>query len=332
MGIKLSNTLQRSPRTSAAFSMRNRADQRQFQLWSQTWSRAAAMTLGPAFLLDDFMLALPDSLATRELLHARDIDTINTSAIVGQQGRQRPTDHFGPINNTNRAPEQPVSVGQDRVVNVQILQNLNHRQRRAWQDGFHGLLLVQKPDVLVHVENVLVTESLDVLGHVHDLLQTYLSLAVFSVQSAYTLAAGSLLASIPSKCGLRPSVLRPACTSLRRPLAMFPAKMTLHGCASLDMWADGPVSGTAGDVHGTWQCLAGVSLAESDHYQELGRRQRVKAEAKGVYSHRVYSCHWLDNHSGFSGIQLLMYSLLVRTNDLSILHGPITLTIPLHSG
>lgn len=69
-------------------------------------------------------------------------------------------------------PEQPIPIRQDRVVDIQVLEDLDVRQRRARQDALLALrLAVQKPDVLVHVEDVAVAEPFDVFVHVHDLLQ-----------------------------------------------------------------------------------------------------------------------------------------------------------------
>lgn len=126
---------------------------------------------GPALLLYDLMLALAYALATRELLHTCDVDAVDAGAVVGQQRGERPAHHLGAIDHTYRASEQAVPVRQDRVVDVQVLQDLDHGQRRARQNGFHGLLVVQEPNVLVHVEDVLVAEALDVLAHIHNLLQ-----------------------------------------------------------------------------------------------------------------------------------------------------------------
>lgn len=117
------------------------------------------------------MLALSNPLAARELLDARDVDAVDARAIVGQQRRQRPTDHFGAVHHADRPAEQAVAVRQDRVVDVQVFEDLDHGERRAREDALDQLLIIQKPDVLVHVEDVLVAETLDVLGHRDDLLQ-----------------------------------------------------------------------------------------------------------------------------------------------------------------
>ena len=69
-------------------------------------------------------------------------------------------------------PKQPIPIRQDRVVDVQVLEDLDVRQRRARQDALLAFrLAVQEPDVLVHVEDVAVAEPFDVFVHVDDLLQ-----------------------------------------------------------------------------------------------------------------------------------------------------------------
>ena len=69
-------------------------------------------------------------------------------------------------------PKQPIPIRQDRVVDVQVLEDLDVRQRRARQDALLALrLAVQESDVLVHVEDVAVAEPFDVFVHVDDLLQ-----------------------------------------------------------------------------------------------------------------------------------------------------------------
>lgn len=68
--------------------------------------------------------------------------------------------------------EQSVSVGQDGVVDVQILEDLNVGQRCAGQDALLALgFRVKEADVLVHVEDVAVAETLDIFGDIDYLLQ-----------------------------------------------------------------------------------------------------------------------------------------------------------------
>lgn len=68
--------------------------------------------------------------------------------------------------------EQSVSVGQDGVVDIQVLEDLNVGKGSARQNALLALgFRVQEADVLVHVEDVLVAQTLDILADVHDLLQ-----------------------------------------------------------------------------------------------------------------------------------------------------------------
>lgn len=128
----------------------------------------------PPLQIHDLMPPFLQTLTACELLHTRDIHTIHVRPIVRQQRRQRPPDDFRAVHHTDRMPEQPVPERQDLVVDIQILEDLDISQRRAWQDALLAItarIAVQEPDVLVHVEDVAVTQPLDVLLHVHDLLQ-----------------------------------------------------------------------------------------------------------------------------------------------------------------
>lgn len=125
----------------------------------------------PALHLLDLVLALADALAARELLHARHVDAVHARAVVGQQGRERPAHDLGAVDHAHGAAEQTVPVGQDRVVDVQVFEDLDHGERRARQDRLDRLPVVEEPDVLVHVEDVLVAQALDVLAHRDNLLQ-----------------------------------------------------------------------------------------------------------------------------------------------------------------
>lgn len=68
--------------------------------------------------------------------------------------------------------EETVSVRQDGVVDVEVLEDLDVGQRGAGQDGLLALgFAVQEADVLVHVEDVAVAQALDVFGYIDYLLQ-----------------------------------------------------------------------------------------------------------------------------------------------------------------
>lgn len=115
---------------------------------------------------------LLQTLATSKLVDTSDINTVNTSTVISQQSSKRATHNFRTVDNTNRVTEQSISVGQDGVVDVQVLEDLNVGKGSAGQNALLALgFRVQEADVLVHVEDVLVAQTLDILADVHDLLQ-----------------------------------------------------------------------------------------------------------------------------------------------------------------
>jgi hypothetical protein len=122
--------------------------------------------------LNNIMSLHMQSLTTSKLLHASNINTVNTGSIISQQGRKRATNNFGTVHDADSVTEETVAVGQDSVVDVEVLEDLDVGQRGAGQDGLLALgLAVQEADVLVHVEDVPVAQAFDVLGHIDDLLQ-----------------------------------------------------------------------------------------------------------------------------------------------------------------
>jgi hypothetical protein len=122
--------------------------------------------------MNNLMPPLLQSNATGKLLHTGDINTVDAGAIIRQKRSKWPPHHLRPVDDADSVPEQPVSIGQNGVVDVEVLQNLDVGQRGAGQDALLTLgLRVQEPDVLIHVEDVAVAQTLDVLADVHDLLQ-----------------------------------------------------------------------------------------------------------------------------------------------------------------
>lgn len=68
--------------------------------------------------------------------------------------------------------EQAVTGGQNGVVDIEVLEDLDSGQRGTGQDALLALGLgVQETDVLVHVEDVTVAEALNIFGDIDDLLQ-----------------------------------------------------------------------------------------------------------------------------------------------------------------
>lgn len=118
------------------------------------------------------MSAVLQTLATSELLHTSNIDTVHTSAVIGQQCGQRAANNLRAVHNTDSVAMQAVAIGQDGVVDVEVLEDLDVGQWGAGQDALLALgFWVQEADVLVHIENVAVTETLDILANIDDLLQ-----------------------------------------------------------------------------------------------------------------------------------------------------------------
>lgn len=118
------------------------------------------------------MTAVLQTLATSELLDTGDINTVHTSTVIGQQRGQWTANNLRAIHHTDSVTEQTVTIGKDSVVDVEVLENLDVGQRGTRQDALLALgLRVQEADVLVHVEDVTVAKTLDILADIDDLLQ-----------------------------------------------------------------------------------------------------------------------------------------------------------------
>jgi hypothetical protein len=67
---------------------------------------------------------------------------------------------------------ETVSIGQNRVVDVQVFQDLDDGKWRAGKEALLALgFRVEEANVLVHVEDVTVAEALYILGNVDNLLE-----------------------------------------------------------------------------------------------------------------------------------------------------------------
>jgi hypothetical protein len=116
--------------------------------------------------------AVLQTLATGELLHTGDINTVHASTVIGKQRGQWTTNDLRAVHHTDRVTEQTVAVGKDSVVDVEVLEDLDVGQRGARQNALLALgLRVQEADILVHVEDVTMAETLDILANIDDLLQ-----------------------------------------------------------------------------------------------------------------------------------------------------------------
>jgi hypothetical protein len=125
----------------------------------------------PTFLVLDLMPWCLYSLTTGEKLNAGQIDRVNRSSIVGEESRERPTVDFRSVNDGDSLAKKSIAVRQNGIVDLKMLQNLDYSQRSARQDGlFHILRRIQKSDVVVHVIDMLVAETLHILCQGHGLL------------------------------------------------------------------------------------------------------------------------------------------------------------------
>lgn len=111
------------------------------------------------------MAWLADALAAGEELDAGDVDAVDGGAVVGEQGGQRAAIDFAAVDHGDGLAEKAVAVGEDGVVDLQVLQGLNDGEGSAGEDGLLAVGgCVQEALVVVHVEQVGVAETLDVLG------------------------------------------------------------------------------------------------------------------------------------------------------------------------
>lgn len=117
------------------------------------------------------MSHLLDALSTREQLHASDVYRVYLGAIVGKQCGEWSAVDLGAVDHRYRLSVQPVALGEDGVVDVQVLENLEDGERGAGEDGLpHVGRVVEVAHVVVHVGQVLEGETLDVLLKRHRLL------------------------------------------------------------------------------------------------------------------------------------------------------------------
>ena len=130
-----------------------------------------AVLEAPALLVLDLVARGLDALAAGEELDAGDVDAVDGGAVVGQQGGQGPAVDLGAVDDGNGLAEEAVAGGEDGVVDLQVLEDLDDGEGRAGQDRLLLVLgRVEEAHVVVHVVQVLVAHTLDVLGEVDRLL------------------------------------------------------------------------------------------------------------------------------------------------------------------
>ena len=68
------------------------------------------------------------------MLHARDVDAVDAGAVVGEEGCQGSADDFATVDDEDVVAEEPVAVGEDRVVDVEVLEGFDDGEGRAGED------------------------------------------------------------------------------------------------------------------------------------------------------------------------------------------------------
>lgn len=64
-----------------------------------------------------------------------DVDRVDCCAVVGEQGGERAPDDFRPVDDGDCAAVEAVSVGEDGVVNADVLEDFDSCERGAGEDG-----------------------------------------------------------------------------------------------------------------------------------------------------------------------------------------------------
>lgn len=125
----------------------------------------------PALLVVDLVAQLTDALAASEDLDAGDVDGVDGGAVVGEQSSERATVNLATVDDGDGLAEQAVAVGEDGIVDLQVLEGLDDGERSAGEDGLLQVGgRVEEADVMVHVEEVGVAETFDVFGEGDGLL------------------------------------------------------------------------------------------------------------------------------------------------------------------
>lgn len=125
----------------------------------------------PALLVGDKVAGLLDTLSSGEDLDTGDIHGVDGGSVVGEQSSKRSAVDLRSVDDGDGLAEESVTRSQDRVVDLQVLKDLDYSERSARKDGLLAVLgRVNKADVVVHVVDVLVSKTLDVLAEIDRLL------------------------------------------------------------------------------------------------------------------------------------------------------------------
>jgi len=105
-----------------------------------------------------------DAAAASEELDASNVHAVDRRAVVCEKGGEGTAVDFGAVDYRDCFSVEAVSVRQDRVIDLEVLEGFDDGERGAWQNGFLEVGGgVEESDVVIHVEEVGVAEPFDVL-------------------------------------------------------------------------------------------------------------------------------------------------------------------------
>jgi hypothetical protein len=132
--------------------------------------RQAVLEL-PALLVCNLVAGLLDTLSSGEDLDTSDIYGVDGGTIVSEEGSERSAVDLGSVDDSDGLAEESVAGCQDGVVDLQILEDLDNSERSTRKDGLLAVLgRVNEANVVVHVVDVLMPKTLDVLAEINRLL------------------------------------------------------------------------------------------------------------------------------------------------------------------
>jgi hypothetical protein len=133
----------------------------------------------PAFHVGNVVLLLLQAATTAEVLHAGHVDGVDLCTIVGEESRKRTADDLAAVDDSDATAEETLAVVQERVVDSQVLEDLDAGQRSAGQNRLLQVVgRVEEADVLVHVADQLWRQAFDVLVHADGPLQGAVTILV----------------------------------------------------------------------------------------------------------------------------------------------------------
>lgn len=130
-------------------------------------------------LVDDLVAQRLDAGPAGEELDAGDVDRVDCRAVVGQQGGEGAAVDFAAVDYRNCLSVEAVSIGEDGVVDLEVFQRFDNRQWGAREDGLFEIGRgVEEANVVVHVEEVGVAETFNILGEGDSLLDVAVLMAL----------------------------------------------------------------------------------------------------------------------------------------------------------